>query len=216
MGRQEGESDSPAGWGPRSIAVRLRSLGRTLLHDPITRRRAGIIVAALLVCAYALAVLGYVLATPEIGVRCAFTPVVNHFYTGFLYPEKQEPLQEGDLIVQVADQPVENWPQLLRKMLRLRDEKPRSIDGLSARDVLAGKVPEDCPFLLLDGRRLVRVVYERPGESERRTVWCELGQSPIESLVPSILWLFLKAGLFVVGAMVFWKRPDDRSAARFF
>src|SRR5436305_11982351 len=34
--------------------------------------------------------------------------------------------------------------------------------------------------------------------------------------VPSILWLLLKSGLFVVGAMVFWKRPEDRSAAQFF
>ncbi len=36
---------------------------------------------------------------------------------------------------------------------------------------------------------------------------------PFESLVPSILWFFLKFGLFLVGALVFWKRPADRSAA---
>jgi transcriptional regulator with GAF, ATPase, and Fis domain len=34
--------------------------------------------------------------------------------------------------------------------------------------------------------------------------------------VPSILWFFLKIGLFGVGAIVFWKRPDDRSAKQFF
>ncbi|HZY88542.1 MAG TPA: sigma 54-interacting transcriptional regulator, partial [Gemmataceae bacterium] len=50
----------------------------------------------------------------------------------------------------------------------------------------------------------------------RHSVWCRLGHSPVETLVPSVLWFFLKIGLFVVGAVVFWKRPGDRSAAQFF
>jgi transcriptional regulator with GAF, ATPase, and Fis domain len=32
----------------------------------------------------------------------------------------------------------------------------------------------------------------------------------------SILWFFLKLGLFTVGALVFWKRPTDISATQFF
>jgi transcriptional regulator with GAF, ATPase, and Fis domain len=43
-----------------------------------------------------------------------------------------------------------------------------------------------------------------------------VGQTPAETLVPSILWFFLKIGLFLVGAIVFWKRPEDRSAQQFF
>jgi transcriptional regulator with GAF, ATPase, and Fis domain len=35
-------------------------------------------------------------------------------------------------------------------------------------------------------------------------------------LLPSVAWFFLKAGLFVVAALVFWKRPEDRSAYQFF
>ena len=57
------------------------------------------VAAALLVGSYAVGVFGYVLATPEIGIRCAFSPVVNRFYPEFLYPEQQEPLKEGDIIV---------------------------------------------------------------------------------------------------------------------
>src|SRR5262249_51246647 len=48
------------------------------------------------------------------------------------------------------------------------------------------------------------------------SVWCRLGKPPVETLVPSVLWFFLKLGLFLVGALVFWKRPEDRSAAQFF
>ncbi|MFL5241113.1 MAG: sigma 54-interacting transcriptional regulator [Gemmataceae bacterium] len=34
--------------------------------------------------------------------------------------------------------------------------------------------------------------------------------------MPSILWLILKGSLFVIGAWVLWKRPEDRSAMQFF
>ena len=43
-----------------------------------------------------------------------------------------------------------------------------------------------------------------------------MGQTPPVTLVPSILWLVLKIGLFFVGALVFWKRPGDAAAAHFF
>ncbi|MBI2805386.1 MAG: sigma 54-interacting transcriptional regulator [Planctomycetes bacterium] len=39
---------------------------------------------------------------------------------------------------------------------------------------------------------------------------------PLIELVPALLWLFLKGSLFVVGALVYWKRPHDESAARFY
>jgi transcriptional regulator with GAF, ATPase, and Fis domain len=202
---------SQSGWKRR-----LREFGRSLMREPIARRRAWIIVAAFLVGSYALGVLGYVLATPEIGVRCAFTPIVNYFYPEFLYPPGQEPLREGDVIVEVGGQPVENWSQLLRKMILLNTDEPETVKGLSAQDVRAGRVSSNHTFVSLDGHRLVRVVYHRPGEQGSQTVWCRLGRSPLETLVPSILWFFLKIGLFAVGAIVFWKRPEDRPAAQFF
>jgi hypothetical protein len=211
MAKEQESVEGRSGWKSH-----VRDLGHSLLHQSVTRRRAWIIVASFLVCGYALGVFGYVLATPEIGVRCAFTPIVNHFYPEFLYPPNQDPLQEGDVIVEVGGQAVENWSQLLRKMILLRSEEPKTVEGLSAKDVRAGRVPEKHTFLSLDGRRLVRVVYRRPGEQGTRIAWCRLGRSPLETLVPSVLWFFLKTGLFIVGAIVFWKRPEDRPAAQFF
>src|SRR5947209_5531720 len=100
----------------RALPGQGRALGAALLAQPAARRRLLIVVSACLVGGYALGVLGYVLTTPEVGVRCAFTPVVNYFYSEFLYPEDQEPLREGDRIVQLAGQPVGDWSQLLRKL----------------------------------------------------------------------------------------------------
>jgi transcriptional regulator with GAF, ATPase, and Fis domain len=218
----EGE---PGLTAPRSGRLRfahlggaLRALLTALLSQRVARRRLGVVVAAVLVCAYAAGVLGYVLARPEVGIRCAFTPVVNHFYPEFLYPEKgQTPLQEGDRIVRLGGQPVENWSQYLRKLSQLRDEPAAAVPGLTAAGLLKGP-PGGQELVQLDGQRLVRVEYERPDgpEAGRHSAWCRLGHSPVETLVPSVLWFFLKIGLFAVGALVFWKRPEDRSAAQFF
>ncbi len=56
--------------------------------------------------------------------------------------------------------------------------------------------------------------YQRGGAEH--TVWLRLGPAPAETFLPSVLWFFLKIGLFLVGAIVFWKRPGDRSAGQFF
>jgi transcriptional regulator with GAF, ATPase, and Fis domain len=215
---REPEGGATTRWGRRlgALPAALRALAGELARNPISRRRAWILLAAFLVCGYAAWVLGYVLATPEIGVRCAFTPVVNFFDERFLYPPNQKPMQEEDEIVQVDDQPVANWLQFLRKMIQLQSEEPLRVEGLSARGLLAWRDDDERTFVLLDGEKLVRVVYERPGEPGRRVAWCRLGRSPPETFVPSVSWFFLKIGLFVVGAIVFWKRPEDRPAAQFF
>src|SRR3954453_2783537 len=100
----------------------LRAGGAALWSQPVVRRRTAIIVAAVFVWSYALGVLTYVLLTPEIGLRCAFTPVVNHFDKHFLYPRGQEPLRDGDRIVELGNQRIANWSQLMRKLIEVNDE----------------------------------------------------------------------------------------------
>jgi transcriptional regulator with GAF, ATPase, and Fis domain len=74
-------------------------------------------------------------------------------------------------------------------------------------------------YIRLKGEDLIRVKFRRggPNGSEQVfTCWILLDNIPIEELIPSVLWLGLKLMLFLVGALVFWKRPADRSAAQFF
>jgi transcriptional regulator with GAF, ATPase, and Fis domain len=194
---------------------RLWSAGASLFSQTVTRRRLLVVLATVLVTAYALGVLTYVLAIPEIGLRCAFTPVVNLVFEEFIYPEGQEPIQPGDRVVQLGDQPVENWPQLLRKLISLRDETPPSFRAAEWPRV-ARDTPDAPSHVILDGHELVRVRFLRGDTGPERSVWCRLGQAPLETLAPSVLWFFLKIGLFAVGAVVFWKRPTDRSAMLFF
>ncbi|HVS34930.1 MAG TPA: sigma 54-interacting transcriptional regulator, partial [Gemmataceae bacterium] len=196
---------------------RLGRLGAAVCAQAAARRRLFIVIAALLVSTYAFAVLAYVITTAEIGVRCAFTPVVNHFYPQFLDPPNQEPLQEGDEIVAVAGRSVENWSQLMRKLTDLVDQ-PAEPGGADLLETTAHATAPDRTHLLIDGRHVVRLQYKRPGDpaGQIRSVWLRVGQTPSETLIPSILWLVLNLGLFLIGALVFWKRPQDAAAVHFF
>ncbi len=81
-------------WEPIRILMRrgntlsgsVLSLIPMLLQHKVARRRWAIVAAAVLVFAYAGGVLSYVMLTPDIGVRSAFTPAVNHFNPDFLFP----------------------------------------------------------------------------------------------------------------------------------
>jgi transcriptional regulator with GAF, ATPase, and Fis domain len=171
--------------------------------------------AGLLVFAYAGGVLCYVMLTPDIGVRCAFTPVVNQFNDDFLpdfeKESTEEPrLQGDDEIVQIGDQPVTNWAQILRELVRLR--QPTGEPGTKADlDPRSGKT-----HLILGGQEIIRVSYRRAHEETIQHVWLRVGRPPVETLAPSLLWFSLKIILFAVGAIFFWKRPEDRSASHFF
>jgi len=196
-------------------AARLaRGLGRSALEglrQPASRRRALIIVAGILMGTYALSVFGYVVATPDIGLRCAFTPVVNHVYTDFLYtPEGKAPTDlRGYTVVQIGRYHINTWPEVLRAPLELLREPPQA-EGI---DTLAN--PE-WTYVRADDKDWVRVQLRRPDDGSLVSAWCWIGTAPLESLLPSVLWFFLKTGLFLVAAIVFWKRPDDISARQFF
>src|SRR5947209_3101064 len=98
-----------SGWASLSGLFR-PSFGVPPLY-PAPRRRVLIVAATALVLAYAAGVLGYSLATPEIGVRTAFSPVVNYFEDDFRFAG--EALRPGDRVVRVGNHAVANWSHFL-------------------------------------------------------------------------------------------------------
>jgi DNA-binding NtrC family response regulator len=167
------------------------------LTHPATGCRVIIVLVFLFMAIYAAGLLSYVILTPEIGVRCAFTPIVNHFYPEFRALEADEPLTEGDKITAVAGQRVETWSQMLRSIdaartWPLNDETLREVNG----------------------RRQVLLDFERHGKP--RTLWVEYGPTPLEALLPSFCWLTMRLGLLVVAAIVWWQRPRDGPSQAFF
>jgi transcriptional regulator with GAF, ATPase, and Fis domain len=167
--------------------------------------KALVLVAGVLVCLYAISVLSYVQSIPDIGLQCAFTPVVNSFDSSYFRSDEPDSLLSSR-IVQLGEHRVNTWPEFVRTLLKLREEPVQAVDPPS----LQGHT-----FVRRNDETLV-LVQLRQEDGSPAKVWCRLGTPPPTSLVPSILWFFLKFSLFLVGAFVYWKRPSDRSAAQFF
>jgi transcriptional regulator with GAF, ATPase, and Fis domain len=202
-------------------------------------RKTILIFAGVLACVYALSVLWYVHSIPDIGLRSAFDRDVKRF-DGPCFAVLGGPtdaLQEGDRIKALGGKAVETWPNLLRALRELPNREPKPVANLQeaegatyirltstqpvrrAGDAALGASASDDSLILQD-ERLVRLEFERPGAKPGEIVtlscWCRVGHLPFLELLPSILWFFLKFGLFIVGALVFWKRPTDVSATQFF
>jgi transcriptional regulator with GAF, ATPase, and Fis domain len=183
------------------------------LERKSARRRLAIVVATVLVFAYAGGVLSYVMMMPDIGVRCAFTPVVNHFNKDFFFAPASpnaKPPSGDDEIVSIGGQEVSNWVEILHELNVLRSNVVES----GTREDLRSDSSKT--HLIIDGQEIVRVGYKSSADGQTHEVWLHVGRPPYETLVPSLLWFSLKIILFAVGAIVFWKRPEDRSATLFF
>jgi transcriptional regulator with GAF, ATPase, and Fis domain len=154
-----------------------------------------------------------VTSTPDIGLHCAFTDTIKHINPDYLLKEEGQSFpEEGDILLRVGGYSIDKdgqklWAQirLLRRLFELRNEPLDPNVNPNVKEI--------------DGERFVLAEFrsrDATDPDEVRQVWCRLGRSSPAELIPSILWFFLKIGLFAVGALVFWKRPDDRAAAQFF
>src|SRR2546430_1975705 len=169
-------------------------------------RRGLLIFAGGVVCVYALAVLFYIQSVPDLGLKSVFSTEIKSAPNVFRPDESGLTPQAGDTVEQVGDEPIRSWPDLLNAPFRLREK-------------LAQNPSAGFPWLKREHvedeeRAWVRVQFSRAGEPFTAEV--VLGTLPLEELIPSILWFFVKMMLFMVGALVLWKRPADAAAAQFF
>jgi transcriptional regulator with GAF, ATPase, and Fis domain len=169
----------------------------------IFSRRAFLVAAGCFICAYAIAVLYYVQSIPVLGLRSAFSTEIKGT------PEAVEGIapQEGDRVVEIGDLSITIWPDLLAAPFLLKTR----IERESAPFAWHKKIEREGKSL-----HLVRVRFISEGQTDISECWVMLNTLPLEEVLPSILWFFLKVILFVVGALVLWKRPTDDAAAQFF
>jgi len=176
-------------------------------------RKTFMILAGALVCSYAVWVLWYVHSTPDIGLRTAFDPEIRRVEGNAIYNGPSDIPQIGDRIVSLNGRTIRTWPHLLQAIRDLSHEAAIAVDAPPSANA------EQPNFIQFGGTELVRVRFQHPDGGEAQgpdqTCWCRVGP-PSEELLASILWFFLKLGLFAVGALVFWKRPTDVSASQFF
>jgi len=171
-------------------------------------RRGLLILAGVLVCVYALAVLVYVQALSDLGIRSAFGPFVKGLPRRFEATSGGMKVEPGDRVVEIGAKTISTWPDLLAAPQYVVKELARP--GPWPPWAKRAKV-EDAVQVL------VRFQREVPGQPPLTFQgWCVLERLPLEELSPAVLWFFVKVMLFLVGALVLWKRPTDRAAVQFF
>jgi transcriptional regulator with GAF, ATPase, and Fis domain len=157
--------------------------------------------AGVLSLCYAIVILAWVPLVPDLGLRTLFSETLRDVAPGFIPPNARAP-QKGDKITEVGDIQIRVWPDLLNAPSQLH----RRISDSPGAD-----------WHRHDGHAtLVRVRLRTGEDGTTYETWCLLGGLPASELFPSFLWFFLKLFLFSIGAIVFWKRPNDDAAAQFF
>ena len=187
------------------------------VRQPVARRQLVIIFSGLFICLYSFGVLFYVLETPNIGLQCPFSTEVGKVLEDFNPPEGIPIPREHDTISKLADENVEKWHHLLRQQIKLGESLSKEglpefsdwkeIHNHSNDQVVRWKKDQSC---------WVRVEFIQNGQKTPQTGWRLLKRPGIETILPSVLWFFLKVGLFIIVALVFWKRPEDPSMPQFF
>ncbi len=152
---------------------------------------------------------------PDLGIRTIFGTETRGPIK-FAYPE----IPEHVTLVQIGDYPIRTWADVLKAPAEIDQQlsQYRLEDGRLAlpypdwakRD-RSGEKDED----------RIKVWYKTDptAQADLTTLpftWCVLGNIPLEEQIPSLLWFLLKVSLFLIGALVFWKRPNDPAAARFY
>lgn len=182
-------------------------------------RRTRLFALGLAVVLYSVLVVFHAILSWDVGFRCIFDRSIC-LQTRLASPVE---LRVGDVVMEVGPHSIRtflDFPRALRAIGNRKSEvQLRSSDAQTHREVISGyttsgsliRSPRD---LEVDDSRYVRVVARRGPET--LVTWCLAERVPGRQFLVSFAWLFLELGIFGVGAIVFWRRRDDPSAAYFF
>jgi transcriptional regulator with GAF, ATPase, and Fis domain len=168
--------------------------------NPFTLRQGMLLALGAAIVGYALVVLAYVSASYEIGIRSILSPRVSGEPVGIM---QNDPVPaSGDTITKVGDKEIHNWSDLLQApdIAHQQLENGASIPGWYD--------PET-------GRQFVAVEFQN-ANGQSKTTYVLLRRLPLDEMIPSLIWLLLKGALFAIGTVVYWKRPNDEAAVRFY
>jgi transcriptional regulator with GAF, ATPase, and Fis domain len=155
---------------------------------------------------YSTCVLIYVSSTYEVGIGSILTPNIIGRPLSAKGGENDQIPASGDLITRLGSEQIHTWSDLLDAPGKLHEQIASGTsaswyrpDRATGQDFVTGK------FKRIDDPDQIEHTFE-----------CELRRFPLQEMVPSLIWLLLKGSLFVIGALVYWKRPDDEAAVRFY
>ncbi len=144
-------------------------------------------VVALGVLLYSLAVLLVVAWMGDIGIRCFFGNDLKESVSADYQWTGRHPVQ-GDSILKIGSTKIANYADYIR-----------AIKGLSR---------------LVD--KPIEVTWKEAATGQEHSATAKVRYRPLATYLWSVIWFFQELIIFLIGAWVFWKRPHDNSARLFF
>jgi transcriptional regulator with GAF, ATPase, and Fis domain len=191
----------------------------------------------LFILGYALIVLLFVQLLPDLGLRTAFSNELRtlpiHFDSAPATFENNDRITAiGPFSTAANGDERSNWAEILKAPKKLDDllAKPREqlknnqpVTDLpkffQIRKLVGDKwVPVFPESATLDDELSfwVQMEMQHKENGDAYLAWCRLGEVPIQDLVASLLWFFLKATLLFLGAWGWWKKPDEPAVQQFY
>ena len=163
------------------------------LREAKVHNRTLVLTGSFLAMVFSFAVVFYSWSFPEIGVRAVFSLDIQYFQKENLLNSDQELPLTGDKITALDGNTIYSWPQFLRTVQQLPIRN--SADG----------VPNT-----------VRLGFYRPSDLTNHESLLLYGQTSLENMIPSFLWLVLKMAMVFAGGLILWWKPTEDSARQFF
>ncbi len=163
------------------------------LREAKVHNRTLVLTGSFLAMVFSFAVVFYSWSFPEIGVRAVFSLDIQYFQKENLLNSDQELPLTGDKITALDGNTIYSWPQFLRTVQQLPIRN--SADG----------VPNT-----------VRLGFYRPSDQTNHESLLLYGQTSLENMIPSFLWLVLKMAMVFAGGVILWWKPTEDSARQFF
>ena len=163
------------------------------LREAKVHNRTLVLVGSFLAMVFSFVVVFYSWSFPEIGVRAAFSLDIQYFQKENLIDSDQDLPLTGDKITSLNGNPIFSWPQFLRTVHQLPFRDP------------ANGVPDT-----------VRLGFYRPSDQTNHESVLLYGQTSLENMIPSFLWLVLKMAMVFAGGLILWWKPTEDSARQFF
>jgi transcriptional regulator with GAF, ATPase, and Fis domain len=188
--------------------------------------------AGAIVVVYSMTVLGFVVATPDLGIRVlmsddpkspdAANPGVVIWGAPPASAIRGPQPAAGDRLLRVGDWPVNTFVDFARVIWQLRTEPIAAGGGQLAlgTDPAEKEHSYGLPPLvsLVDGSRFVKILYVPHDGTKEKPVgtWVQIRSLPVAEVLFSLLWFVLQASAFAIGAAVYWNRPFDRASQLFY
>ncbi len=185
---------------------------------------------------YAICVVAYVTATPDLRLRCLADGSAHLHSRGLIIRATasatawgdQRPPASGDVLVRLNGRPTPTFLDFTQAVEELRWAKVRNGGWVYPGDDPRAS-DRSWPSLIeerdddarsrggsrTNGTRWVRAEIVDGQSGSERSIWLKVQSVPAAELVPTFVWLLCQLGILLVAAVSAWNRPFD-GAARLF